>query len=83
MSLARIRTEIDEIDRELIKLLSKRMELALSSKQYKKDVEDLDREKKIDSSLKSLAKVYELDYSYLKKIYNIIFQEGKKQQKNV
>jgi chorismate mutase len=50
--------------------------------QFKKEVEDLDREKDIDASLKSLAKEYELDYSYLKKIYNIIFQEGKKQQKN-
>jgi chorismate mutase len=82
MSLARVRTEIDELDRELIKLLSKRMQLALSSKHYKKEVEDLDRENDIDSNLKSLAKEYELDYSYLKKIYNIIFQEGKKQQKN-
>lgn len=82
MSLGRIRKEIDKIDREIVSLLSKRMELALESKQFKKEVEDLDREENIDSSLRLLAKEYELDYSYLKNIYSIIFQEGKMRQKN-
>ena len=83
MSLIKVRTEIDKIDREIVSLLSKRMDLALESKQYKTEVEDLEREKNIDLSLKRLSEEFRLDYSYLKKIYNIIFQEGKKRQKNV
>lgn len=82
MSLERVRKEIDKIDRELVSLLSKRMELAIESKQFKKYVEDLDREKAIDSSLRTLASEHDLDYSYLKNIYKIIFQEGKKRQKS-
>jgi len=82
MSLERIRKEIDEIDREIVRLLSKRMNLALESKQYKLKIEDKGREQEIEEGLKSLATSYKLDYSYLKNIYEIVFLEGKKRQKD-
>lgn len=82
MSLARVRKEIDQLDRELVKLLSKRMELALESKNYKIMIEDIGREQEVELNLKSLATEYKLDYSYLKEIYEIVFREGKKRQKN-
>ncbi len=82
MSLNRIRKEIDNIDRELIKLLSQRMSLAIESKKFKQKIEDISREEEIYSNLRLLAQEYDLDYRYIRNIYEIIFREGKKRQKN-
>lgn len=82
MSLNRIRKEIDNIDRELIKLLSQRMSLAIESKKFKQKIEDIGREEEIYSNLRLLAQEYDLDYRYVRNIYEIIFREGKKRQKN-
>lgn len=80
MSLDKIRQEIDKLDRKFVKLLKKRMDLALASKEYKTKIEDLDREEEIDANLKEMAINNQIDYDYLKRIYEIIFQEGKKKQ---
>lgn len=82
MSLNRIRKEIDNIDRELIKLLSQRMSLAIESKKFKQKIEDISREEEIYSNLRLLAQEYDLDYRYVRNIYEIIFREGKNRQKN-
>lgn len=82
MSLEKIRAEIDEIDKEIVRLLSKRMQLALNSKKYKVNVEDVNREKDIKENLKRMSVEFRLDYNYLKKIYDIVFFEGKNRQKS-
>ncbi len=80
MSLIKVRAAIDRLDRDLVKLLKKRIDLALKTKQYKTQVEDLSREAEVENNLKSLAKEFGLDFDYLKKLYEIIINEGKKRQ---
>ncbi len=80
MSLNKIRNEIDELDKELVRILKKRMDLAIKSKEYKSNIEDLGREGEIANNLKTLASKYKLDFDYLTKIYQVIFSEGKKRQ---
>ena len=80
MSLIKVRAAIDRLDRELVRLLKKRMDLALKTKQFKTQVEDLSREEEVENNLKSLAKEFGLDFDYLKKLYEIIINEGKKRQ---
>ncbi|OQY36620.1 MAG: hypothetical protein B6226_06260 [Candidatus Cloacimonetes bacterium 4572_65] len=81
MSLETIRKKIDKVDQEIIKLLAKRMELALESAQYKDKVEDSSREEVILKKLECLAEEMGLSISYLSKVYNIVFEEGKFQQR--
>jgi chorismate mutase len=57
------------------------MDLAIKSKKYKKEIEDLDRERQVLKNLKLLAQKYNLDSNYIMSIYQLIFEEGKKQQK--
>jgi chorismate mutase len=81
MSLEKIRDDIDKLDRKLVELLRARMDLAIKSKKYKKEIEDLDRERQVLNNLKLLAQKYNLDSNYIMSIYQLIFEEGKKQQK--
>ncbi len=81
MSLEKIRDDIDKLDRKLVELLRARMDLAIKSKKYKKEIEDLDRERQVLKNLKLLAQKYNLDSNYIMSIYQLIFEEGKKQQK--
>lgn len=52
--LQKLRVEIDEIDRELVKLLEKRMNISLKIGEYKKekkiDIRDMGREEQIIES---------------------------------
>jgi len=80
MNLETIRTKIDEIDAEIIKLLGKRMELAVSTKHFKTGVEDLSREAVIISKLTTLARLNNLDVEFIKRVYKEIFNESKKRQ---
>ncbi len=82
MNLDVIRNKIDDIDAEIVSLLKARMDLAIESKAYKKQVEDLNREQEVLDRLKELAKKRSLNYDYLLKIYKIIFSEGKSAQNN-
>ncbi|MBN2244428.1 MAG: prephenate dehydratase [Candidatus Aminicenantes bacterium] len=47
MKLAQIRKNIDQIDDEILDLLSKRMELGLRAKKFKNTIQDKDREKQV------------------------------------
>ncbi|MFA7057794.1 MAG: chorismate mutase [Candidatus Cloacimonadales bacterium] len=80
MNLETIRRKIDEIDAEIIKLLGKRMELAVATKHLKTGVEDLSREAVIISKLTVLAKHNNLDAEFIKRVYKEIFNESKKRQ---
>lgn len=78
--IEKLREEIDKVDREIVHLLNRRIELVLAIGDYKKSgklpVEDLDREKKVVSSLSG----DELDEDFIKEIYTVIFNYSKSKQ---
>lgn len=55
MDLKKVRKEIDQIDFEILKLLNRRMEMALTSRKFKQEVADLEREKEVLSSVEQFA----------------------------
>ncbi len=75
-----LREEIDKVDRDIVSLLNRRIELVLDISKHKKmnklAVEDLAREKKILSNLYG----NKLDDEYLKNIYEVIFRYSKSKQ---
>ena len=52
MKLNEIRTNIDQIDSKILKLLNDRMEQALLAKKFKNSIEDPEREKMVMEKLK-------------------------------
>ncbi len=80
MTLEEIRNEIDEIDKKIVWLLERRMELALLTRSFKRQINDAEREKKIKESLLNL-KVQCLSQPFLEKLYSIILNESKSLQK--
>lgn len=80
MSLDTIRRKIDEVDAEILRLLHRRMELAVESRKYKFEVEDTFREDQVISKVTELSKTYNLDIEFIKRIYQEIFSESKKRQ---
>ncbi|MBN1501246.1 MAG: bifunctional chorismate mutase/prephenate dehydratase [Spirochaetes bacterium] len=80
MSLQEIRKKIDIKDAAIVKLLNDRMELALMSKKFKKDVEDSKREDEL------LQKIREnsgglINSQFIEKLFLEIITESKKLQK--
>ncbi|MBN1914790.1 MAG: chorismate mutase [Parachlamydiales bacterium] len=65
-TLENIRSQIDQLDDEIIQLLAKRFILCKKTSKFKKQAEDLEREKKIFTKISS---------PYIQHIYReIIFQ---------
>jgi len=81
-NLSDIRKKIDEIDDEVITLLSRRLELVVETLEKKDKIEDLNREFQIMQKLKERAGNAENE-KYLTEIYKIIFKEGKRIQENI
>ena len=80
MNLTNIRNEIDEIDVEIIRLIDKRMELSILSKNYKKNIVDYAREKEVLENInKNLSKNLTSQNFYIN-LYKSIFEESKKVQ---
>lgn len=79
-----LRTQIDELDQEILMLLSKRMttsaEIAKLKATENLPVEDLNREKQIMDRLKQLSNKYNLSSEFIEKVYNEILLESKKIQ---
>lgn len=75
-----LREEIDKVDREIVQLLNKRIELVLHIGELKNRdelaVEDLEREKEILSKLCG----DKLDGEFLRNIYEVIFRYSKSKQ---
>ncbi len=81
-SLTDIRKKIDELDDEIIDLLSKRLEFVVETLEKKDKIEDLSREFQIMQKLKGKAVNAETE-QYLTEIYKLIFKEGKRIQENI
>lgn len=77
MELNELRKEIDQIDSEILTLLSKRMLLAVRAGRLKKRIENRIRENEIFESLKKRQDSL-MTYSFLEKLYRNIMSESKK-----
>ncbi|NOZ01839.1 MAG: bifunctional chorismate mutase/prephenate dehydratase [Deltaproteobacteria bacterium] len=55
MDLKKVRKQIDQIDFEILKLLNRRMEMALTSSKFKDEVADPAREKEVLASVEGFA----------------------------
>ena len=79
-----LRKEIDKIDSELIKLLAKRMELAVQIGNEKKttgeEVHQKTREMRVLDTAKLLADSLGLSESFVTDLYALIFTESRKVQ---
>ena len=84
MNLEETRKEIDNIDDEIISLLSKRQDLikkiAEIKKELNKSVLDEKREGEIIEKLKIKAKEKGLDANFVVSLYNIILENSRNQQ---
>ena len=84
MNLEETRKEIDNIDDEIISLLSKRQylikKIAEIKKELNKSVLDEKREEEIIEKLKIKAKEKGLDANFVVSLYNIILENSRNQQ---
>lgn len=75
------RKAIDVVDREIIRLLNRRIELVMNIRKYKNlqdiPIEDLSREEEILSGLE----IGGLNEGFVRDIYQIIFTHSKAKQK--
>jgi len=80
--LINLRRQLNQIDNQLLQLLEARFEIINQVGEFKKDkgipIEDLDREKEI---IESKCAKTDLDEEFIKKLFNIIFEESKRLQK--
>lgn len=80
MDLESTRKKISQVDSEILNLLSRRMELALQTKGFKKGVEDKEREKQVLDYVKKRSHgLISSDFSI--KVYQDIISEAKNLQK--
>ncbi|BBB33142.1 chorismate mutase / prephenate dehydratase [Thermotomaculum hydrothermale] len=79
MNLEKVRKEIDTIDFEIIKLLNRRMELALTSKKFKKKVFDPEREKQVLANVINYAHGV-ISPEFTKKLFSTVLEESKSLQ---
>lgn len=64
MALKEIREEINRVDYEIVKLLNKRLEMALRAKKFKAQVVDKEREKEVIENVQKIPlKLVEKDFS--------------------
>jgi len=74
MDLNAIRDEINRVDYEIVKLLNKRLEMALRAKKFKPQVVDKDREKQVIENVQKIPlKLVEKDFSA--KLFETIITE--------
>lgn len=80
--LRKLREEIDTIDKQLVRLISRRLYKAELIGKIKKEnnlpVIDLDREREILVHIEQLGNTYHLSISLLKSLWQNIFQESHK-----
>jgi chorismate mutase len=82
MDLEKLRKEIDEIDRSIIRLLCRRFQIARDIAKIKKkaglDIEDNQREKDIIENCKREAK--DLDEAFVEDLMRLVISHSKKIQ---
>jgi prephenate dehydratase len=80
MDLNEIREEINRVDYEIVKLLNKRLEMALRAKKFKAQVVDKEREKQVIENVQKIPlKLVEKDFST--KLFENIITECREVQK--
>ena len=81
MMLSTLRDQIDQINRELVGLLGKRLkiarEIARLKKEYRLPILDSKRESAILEEIKSLATQHQLSSSLVEEIFQIILKRTK------
>ncbi len=87
MNLEEIRSKLDKIDRELLEILSKRIELIPHVAEYKKTNNIVryqpDREKEIFESKRKLAKELNINPDLVEEIYKLIISESHRIEKDI
>ena len=85
--IEKLRSDLDEIDIEILQLLMRRTEIVkkigLIKKQYAMPIVDRKREKKVYNNVKEFALKHELDYDQIKSIFKEIMQFSKKVQSEI
>jgi len=79
MELKKLRDKIDLIDFQLLKMLDRRMELALRLKKYKKNIEDKSREEEVIENFKSFPNTL-ISKNFCRRILEEILKESKRVQ---
>ena len=86
MSILKLRKEIDEIDNDIVELLSKRKnavkKIASIKKKLDKPIVDNHREQQIIDRLKKIAKKKNLDEDLIISLYRIVIKNSRDEQKN-
>jgi chorismate mutase len=84
MSLDNLRKIIDEIDVKLVKLLSRRIQIANQigdeKKKFRVPVDDQNREAEVIANISELAKREDIDETEIRNIYKLIIGISKKVQ---
>ena len=84
MNLEDLRTKIDVTDKQLIRLISRRMKLVAKIGVFKKDkgdkILDLKREEEVLNSVKKTANRAGININMVLKIWKILIREAKKNQ---
>jgi len=85
--IEKLRSDLDEIDIEILQLLMRRTEIVkkigLIKKQYDMPIVDRKREKKVYNNVKEFALKYELDFDQIKSIFKEIMRFSKKVQSEI
>ncbi len=77
--LDKIRKMIDQIDRDIIKLLNRRMELSVRSRNLKETIADPEREKEVFSNVTRMSRLLATG-EFSRKLYREIMDESKRIQ---
>jgi chorismate mutase len=82
MKLEELRSKIDDIDEDIVKLLMERFEVVEQIMSLKSEIEDKNRENEILTKLNNLT-VKTNNQEFFTKLYRIIFEESKNIQKEL
>ena len=85
MSLEKLREEIDQLDQDLLKILSKRKETIKKISQIKQvtnlPLKDLIREREMFTQREQLAQEYNLNPQFIENLFKLIINQSIKEQK--
>jgi chorismate mutase len=79
-SLQNIRTEIEELDEQLIGLLARRMHLAREIGALKDAIHDPEREQILKDMHSDLATLKGVEPHFLSKLFEVVFEESRRIQ---
>ncbi|MBW3023246.1 chorismate mutase [Candidatus Woesearchaeota archaeon] len=87
MDIPEIRKAIDAVDKELLAIIAKRMELAAAVGKIKKEknmqIQDAAREAQIIETKKNLAKKYKLNPEMVEKIFGLLLEDSRRIQQEI